>query len=122
MSTAPGVNQIPEAELASPSCDDRRATSITPQLGDVVPAPQETSAHPLHFASKRPLTPTAVRAWDSLHSVKGRQLIGRHFRFDLTDALSFRAEHSVVTERRFSSNGGSVDELETALVAPELLE
>ncbi len=76
MSKAPGVNPIPEAELATPSCGHRCATSITLQLGDVVPAPQETSAHALSFAGKRPLTPTTVRASDILQSV--RQLITRH--------------------------------------------
>jgi hypothetical protein len=81
MSKAPGVNPIPEPELASPSCGDRCPTIITPQLGDVVPAPQETSAHALNFAGKRPLTPTAVRASDSLQSV--RQLISRHCALNL---------------------------------------
>jgi hypothetical protein len=76
MSKPPGVNPIPEAELASPSCGHRCATSFTPQLGYVVPTPQETSAHAPNFAGKRPLTPTAVRAYRQ--SAKCRQLIGRH--------------------------------------------
>src|SRR6266545_3867067 len=53
MSKAPGVNPIPEAELATPSCGHRCATSITLQLGDVVPAPQETSAHALSRSEER---------------------------------------------------------------------
>lgn len=75
ISKAPGINPIPEAELASPSRGHRCATSITPQLGYVVPAPQETSAHVPNFAGKRPFTSTAARAYRQ--SAECRQLIGR---------------------------------------------